>query len=113
MQRTPFVQSPQTQEEMRHQRAVQHGRSKPSLPDELLHKQITLQPCERDIPQRVIQEVRAYVGEQHQSGGQTDRSHTRRPQPLKIGKVRHALRSTLSMRQRLPPSAYLAERTLG
>ncbi len=86
MQRAPFVQSPQTQEEMRRQRAVQQGCSQPSLPDELLHKQIALQPCERDIPQRVIQEVRAYVGKQHQSGGQPNRSQPRRPQPLKIGK---------------------------
>lgn len=87
MQRAPFVQSPQSQEEMHRQRAVQHGRSKPSLPDELLHEQTTLQPGERDIPQRVVQEVRTDIGKQHQSGGQTGRSHTRRPPPLKIGNV--------------------------
>ncbi|MGT2429031.1 hypothetical protein ACU4HD_10590 [Cupriavidus basilensis] len=94
MQRAPFIQRPQTQEEMHHQRAVQDSRPKPSLPDELLHKQATLQPSERDIPQRVIQEMRTHVGKQHQSGGKADRSHTGRPQPLKIGKVRHALPST-------------------
>src|SRR5260370_40501572 len=98
MHRAPLIQSPQTEEEMRHQRAVQHARSKPSLPDELLHKEIALQPCERNIAQRVIQEVRTYVGEQHQSGGQPNRSQSRRPQSSKIGKARHALPSTLSIR---------------